>query len=58
MNKDAVQPSLRGAAAGAARLGAVLPTLVLRPSPVFSPALPVLRAVHGQRQLSLDLRLR
>jgi hypothetical protein len=46
------------AAAGGARFAAVLPTLAPRPAPVFAPATPVLRHVHGLGQLSLDLRPR
>jgi hypothetical protein len=45
-------------AAGGARFVAVLPTLAPRPAPVFAPATPVLRHVHGLGQLSLDLRPR
>jgi hypothetical protein len=58
LNKPAAYPAARAVAGGGARLGAVLPTLPPRPTPVFAPATPVLRHTHGQRQLSLDLRPR
>jgi hypothetical protein len=58
MTRPVAPPSARAAVTAVERFGTVLPSLVLRPVPVFAPAAPVLRQVHGQGQLNLDLRPR